>query len=113
MGIIEKLSSTADTLGHITWTFYKYRRSNRKTLEFELLLLFCVLLQRSLKSRENMMAQNNVKSLPVLVTPLSTQCIQNSLIFAMRNSSSLVTGIKWKIVQQAISLSPKNIHEQK
>lgn len=80
MGLIEKPSPTADTLGRL-WNLNCYGFS-------------MFVLQRILKSRENMMAQNNIKSLPVLVTPFSMQCIQNSLIFAMRSSGSLVTGTK-------------------
>lgn len=53
------------------------------------------------------MAQDNLGSLTVLVTPFSMQNIQKSLVFAIRNKGNLVTGIKWKIVQWTIFLSPK------
>ena len=96
MGIVEEPSPTLDTLGDVTVAFYLYIRSNRNSN-----YCFSVfLLQRTLKPRENMMAQDNIGSFPVLVTSFSMQNFQKSLVFAMRNKGNLVTGIKSKIVVQ-------------
>lgn len=96
MGIVEEPSPTLDTLGDVTVAFYLYIRSNRNS-NFLWNLNYCFsvfLLQRTLKPRENMMAQDNIGSFPVLVTPFSMQNFQKSLVFAMRNKGNLVTGIK-------------------
>lgn len=96
MGIVEKPSPTLDTLGDVTVAFYLYIRSNGNSnslWNFD----YCFsgfLLQRTLKPRENVMAQDNIGSLTVLVTPFSMQNIQKSLVFAIRNKGNLVTGIK-------------------
>lgn len=63
-------------------------------MEFELLLPFRVSITEAPKTKVKYDGTKHHLEFASLIAPFIVQCIQKRLKFAMRNNSSLVTGIK-------------------